>query len=246
MIALHLEIHDDTEWNEWRRRNNRNYKQKYVRQKVIDELEREATIAEWYREDGSVAQFEAKEVSVKFFSTVFDPSNEKTSDLLADTGAWGSEIGEKEQFTGNEGATRELTYEKYMLAFWPKNRAFDMLMNMKFESAIDLVHRNMNQDNDFFKKLEILVKRLVDDEDESIDIYNDFVIKMLEMLNKSGDLDLTLLFLEYWHFSHEHYFHYYANHLSILIGTFGWETLKICDCFSRLRSVVAKCNLVKV
>jgi hypothetical protein len=171
-----------------------------------------------------------------FFSAIINPSTGTLTNLKEDTHNWGKEIEEEEEFTGNEGATRSLTYEKYMLAFWPKNNEFQTVLNMSCQAAIKLLSEMSSKDEKFSTNLKSVLERTKGLHTDENHLEVKHKIALMKMIIKVNDYKLAKTFIKLTLEGRICFRSYGSNNENIteskqlakLIIKFGWQRLKGC------------------
>ena len=145
------------------------------------------TIDNWYDLDGKPILDDRFQVSVDFFSKIFDISNESEEDKI---NSW-MLVDHDVDYTGNAGTTITTKYDKYLLAFWPKKLQFKIMSKFSTDKAIDSLQDETNSEIKL-KNLEHLLNKLNgneiieisdndndnnDDDDDDLNTINDFSLK---------------------------------------------------------------------
>jgi hypothetical protein len=100
----------------------------------------------------------------------------------------------------SRNSCNEIIYYKYMLALWPKNQYFDILMKIDFNFAFNILYKSCklrsigNEHEQFCQNVEILFDELISLKYQKMLHVN--IGKVIEILVHAKNVDLTRMFLE--------------------------------------------------
>jgi len=128
-----------------------------------EETDATKSIEKWYNFNGV-----SKKATVEFdyFTKIIIPNEKKDIFTEMDEkNLWGkTKKIQQEGYSGNEGCSRTTTYNKYLLALWPKKQDSGVFLEMNQTVTINYLYNNLSDalnDKDIIKKLERLVKNLL-------------------------------------------------------------------------------------
>ena len=102
-----------------------------------------------YDINGRKACTDTSKMDLTFFTKVFDPSVEGDGEIdLEDEDSWGKHVKmDFEGFTGNESATKEVEYSKYILVMLPKRSQFYTMLMLDLMGSIDSFYSTIVGEN---------------------------------------------------------------------------------------------------
>ena len=202
-------------------------------------------IDNWYGING-ISCSKNSVTDFKFFNKIINP-NVKNSFLtdMQEISLWGStkKIQQEGPCGYNEDATRTTTYNKHLVAFWPKKKDFHMFFEMNHACTINWLHDNLddnsNTNEKFIENLTNVVNKLIQSEKSTISDYS--LEKLSRVFQKVKNEKLLNQILQHFLFP--------TIALANIITSYNWETLEnslTIKLKPDLINISKYCDLIKV
>lgn len=130
-----------------------------------EEEKRQTIITEWYNIDGTRV-FENSCVQLKNLTSILNPSHETLYNDLMNDKDW-IDYKKKDydiEFTGNEGASKQTRYSRYLLLFFTKRFEFELLTCLNCECAITwlLANKSTMSRDELTQKVAMIINKFKD------------------------------------------------------------------------------------